>query len=284
MSNGRFKLAMGQMLVEGGEAEKNLAKAVSMIRAAKEKDCAIIVLPECLDIGWTHPQALELAQPIPGKHSDALAEAAKETGLHVVAGLTERAGDKVYNAAVLISPEGEVLHVQRKINVLGMAQDFYSIGDSLGVTETPLGTIAINICADNFMNSLELALAQARMGAQLLLSPSAWAVDADHKEEDGYGIGWRNSYSTLSKLHNMTCVGVSNVGPITAGPWEGRKCIGCSVATSPGGEILAQASYGMMAEELIVIDVEPEASPAIGTHIAKMRRDKGYEPGWGTDF
>jgi predicted amidohydrolase len=275
---------MGQMLVEGGEVEKNLARAAGMIHESKKKGCAIIVLPECLDIGWTHPRSLELAQPIPGKHSAALADAAMETGLYVVAGLTERAGDRVYNAAVLISPEGEVLRVHRKINVLGMAQDFYSIGDSLAVTETPLGVIAINICADNFMNSLELALAQARMGAQLLLSPSAWAVDGDHKEEDGYGVGWRNSYSTLSKLHNMTCVGVSNVGPITAGPWEGRKCIGCSVATAPGGEILAQASYGMMAEELLVIEVEPQTPAAKGTAIAQMRRDKGYEPGWGTDF
>ena len=35
-------------------------------------------------------------------------------------------------------------------------------------------------CTDNCGSSLALGHVLARMGAQVLLSPSAWAVDADH--------------------------------------------------------------------------------------------------------
>jgi hypothetical protein len=49
-------------------------------------------------------------------------------------------------------------------------------------------------------------------------------------------------------------VGVSNVGYLTAGPWRGRKCIGCSIAMGPGGELLGVAPYGASAEALVVVE------------------------------
>ncbi|MGC9317957.1 MAG: nitrilase-related carbon-nitrogen hydrolase, partial [Armatimonadota bacterium] len=48
------------MLVEGGQLQDNLARAERMIQRAAEEDCAIVVLPEALDAGWTHPSAREL--------------------------------------------------------------------------------------------------------------------------------------------------------------------------------------------------------------------------------
>lgn len=162
----QFKLAMGQMLVEGGNAEANLLRAEAMIALAGQQGCAFIVLPECLDLGWTHPSARTLAEPIPGPHTCRLASAARKAGLHVVAGLTERSTDRIYNAAVLISPEGTLLTRHRKVNELTIGQDLYATGDHLSVVETPHGVVGIDICADNFANSLVFAHAMARMGAQ----------------------------------------------------------------------------------------------------------------------
>src|SRR5947209_5658737 len=109
----KVKIGMGQMLVLGGEPEKNLARAAGMIRRAGAEGCAAVVLPECLDLGWTDPSVRELAQPIPGKNSDLLCQAAREAGILVAAGLTEREGDKFYNSAVLISSEGRLLKKHR---------------------------------------------------------------------------------------------------------------------------------------------------------------------------
>ena len=145
------------------------------------------------------------------------------------------------------------------------------------MVETPLGTIGVNICADNFSNSLVFGHSLARMGCQVLLSPCAWAVDADHDDEkEPYGDLWMESYTALAKLYDITVVGVSNVGWLTAGPWEGRKCIGCSLAVGPGGKVLARGPYGDNAESLVVIRAELKPRVAAGTAIADVLSDKGY--------
>src|SRR5213076_546931 len=98
-----------------------------------------VVLPECLDLGWTHPSARDLAQPIPGPHCAQLTQAVKNAGVYVAAGLVERAGPKLFNAAVLIGPSGDLLLHHRKINELDIALDLYSVGDRVGVVDTELG-------------------------------------------------------------------------------------------------------------------------------------------------
>ena len=273
-----FKLGMAQMLVEGGAVEQNLARATRMIEQAAEQGCRVVVLPECLDLGWTDPSARNLAQAIPGPNSEALCRAARRAKIYVAAGLTERDGDQIYNAAILISPEGEILLKHRKINIMDIAQDLYATGDCLGVARTPLGTIGLNICADNFPNSLVIGHSLARMGAQILLSPSAWAMPANHdNDQEPYGDLWRGSYTTLTNLYDMTIVGVSNVGWLRGGPWQGYKCIGCSLAVGPGGTILSQGSYGESAEELIVVPIELVEPDVTGTNIAEALARKGYE-------
>jgi predicted amidohydrolase len=270
-----IRVAMGQILVESGQLQANLDRAVRAIHLAAAQECSIVVLPECLDLGWTHPSARDLAQPIPGATSEALSSAARAAHIHVVAGLTERADERIYNAAVLIDPEGRLLLKHRKINLLDIEQDLYAIGDRLQVARTPLGVLGVNTCADNFPDSLALGHAIGRMGAQILLSPSAWAVPADHDpEREPYGSLWEGAYTALAPLYEMPIVGVSNVGPITGGPWQGRKCIGCSLAVGAKGEILAKAPYGE--EGLFPVEIELTPRRVSGTDIAPMLRGKGY--------
>jgi predicted amidohydrolase len=219
-----------------------------------------------------------LAAEIPGSTSDVLCQAASDAGLHVVAGLTERASNRIYNAAVLIDPSGHVLLKHRKINLLDIEQGIYSTGDRLAVAETVCGVIGVNICADNFPDSLVLGHSLARMGAQVLLSPSAWAVPAEHNPvTEPYGALWEDSYRSLASLYEIPVVGVSNVGWIAGGPWAGRKCIGCSLAIGTGGEILAKGWYGVDAQQLIVVEVELKRKMVTGTDIASMLRGRGYQ-------
>jgi predicted amidohydrolase len=266
---------MAQILVEGARPDANLARAVASIREAADRGADLVLLPECLDLGWTDPCARQLARPIPGRHTETLAQAARDHRIHVAAGLVERAGDRLYNAAVLIDPAGDILLHHRKVNELDIALDLYSVGDRLGVVETGLGTLALLICADNFPDSLALGHALARMGAQVLLSPCAWAVDADHDDaREPYGALWIDSYAELARIYDLTVVGVSNVGPITGGPWRGRKCIGRSLAVGPGGEILARGPYGV--EALVLVEVRPRPPIARGCDIAPALRARGY--------
>jgi predicted amidohydrolase len=268
---------MAQMLVEGAKPAANLERAEAFIRDAGSKSCHIVVLPECMDLGWTDPSARSRAQPIPGSHSQQLAQAAARWGLYVVAGLVERAGDQIYNAAVLIDRRGQIVLVHRKINELDIAHDLYAVGDRLAVAHTELGTLGVSICADNFPNSLAIGHVLARMGAQVLLSPSAWAVDPDHDNQvTPYGDRWKYAYGELGRLYDLPVIGVSHVGWLTDGPWKGRKAIGCSLATNQLGEIVAEGPYGDSAEALIVVDVELRQPQAIGTQIADDLAARGY--------
>jgi predicted amidohydrolase len=271
------RVGMAQILVEGGRPDANLARAVRAVGAAAAQGCRLVVLPECLDCGWTDPSARDLAEPIPGPHAERLARAAREHRMHVAAGLVERAGDRLYNAAVLIDPDGAIRLHHRKINELDIALDLYAIGDRLGVAETELGTIGLTICADNFGRSLAIGHVLARMGAQLIVSPSAWAVDADHDNEEApYGGLWLDSYTELARLYDLTVLGVSSVGRLTAGPWAGRKVIGCSLAVGPGGVELARGPYGEHTEALVAVEVEPRPPIGRGTQLAPALEGRGY--------
>ena len=272
------RVGMGQILVEGGRPNENLARAEAMVGRAAEAGCDVVVLPECLDFGWTDPSAREGAQPIPGPHADRLAAAARSHGIHVVAGLVERAGDRLYNAALLLDPRGETLWHHRKLNELDIGRELYDTGDRLGVVETELGTLGVCICADNYWDSRAVGHVLCRMGAQLILSPSAWAVVPEHNEErEPYGDDWIPSFTELARLYDVTVIGVSNVGMMTGGPWAGRPCIGKSLAVGPGGTVLARGPYGVDAEALVVVDAELAPRVADGTDVAAALRARGYD-------
>ena len=79
----------------------------------------LILLPEAMDLGWTHPSALTDAQPIPdGATCQFIIQQAKQHKIYICAGLIEKENDLVYNAAILVDPSGDVILTHRKINEL----------------------------------------------------------------------------------------------------------------------------------------------------------------------
>jgi predicted amidohydrolase len=262
-----FRIALAQMHVSGGDPVGNVRRARDFIARGAAGGANVVVLPEALDCGWTHPSARELATPVPGVGTFAgLATAAAKHRVYVCSGLTERSGDRVYNAAVLISPEGTLLLHYRKLNELDIAHDVYDQGNCLGVARTPLATFGLMICADGFATGHVVSRTLALMGADVILSPSAWAVSAGHDNaKTPYGQEWHNCYAPVAREHGLWVVGVSNVGPITGGPWKGRRCIGCSLVVGPDGREVLQGPYGEDAEALLVLDVTPHARDVRGS-------------------
>jgi len=251
-----LRIGMAQMLVVPGAVEDNLTRAVAMIHAAAREKCAIVVLPECLDVGWTSTTASELAQPVPGPASDRLCEAAATEGVIVVAGLTERDGDRLFNASILIGADGAILAKHRKINEMDFARKVYDAGTSLHVVATGHGVIGMNICADNAFSSLALGRALAAMGAEILLSPCAWAVPPGFDNTvRPYGDEWVTAYGALARETGMPVVGVSNVGPVVGGEWDGWRCIGASLAVGSDGEVVVQAPFSDREESLVTVDI-----------------------------
>lgn len=258
-----FKLALAQMRVAGGAKEANLARAARFIADAAKAGAQVVLLPETLNLGWTHRSARDAADGIPdGETCTRLRAAARHHGVYVCAGLVESAGDRRFNAAVLISPQGELLLHHRKLNELDLAHDLYAPGDRLGVASTPLGTFGVMICADAFARGQVVSRTLGLMGAQVILSPCAWAVPAEHDNvREPYGALWIENYTPVARDFGLWIAGCSNVGEIDDGPWRGRRCIGDSLVVNPAGEPVLRGPHGVDAEALLLVDVRPETRP-----------------------
>lgn len=260
-----FQLALIQMRVEPGCLDDNLHRASDLAAQAAAQGAQLLLLPEAMDLGWTDNSARALATPIPtGKVCEHLRALARRLGVYICSGLTERAGDRIYNAAVLISPEGEVLLHHRKINELCIGHDLYEQGSRLETVQTPLGRIGVMICADAFIRGQVIARALAVMGAEIILSPAAWAVEANHDQaREPYGRLWLESYAPVAREFGLWIAGVSNVGPVATGPWAGRRCIGCSLVVDPEGREVLRGPCGESAETILstTIALRPAKRP-----------------------
>jgi len=250
---------MAQMLVEGGQKGRNLERAARMIAEAASAGAEVVLLPEAINLGWTDPLAATEAEAIPGGETCALlSELAREHNLHICAGIVERSGEKVFNAAILAGPAGDVLAHHRKLNELQIAHSYYAQGDRLSVADTRHGKLGVMICADAFAKDQVVTRTLALMGAQVVLSPCAWAVPAEHDNlKEPYGKLWRDSYSPVAREFGLWIAGCSNVGWLTAGPWKGRKCIGSSLLVAPSGDVAQTGPYGEAAETILYAEVAP---------------------------
>jgi predicted amidohydrolase len=142
--------------------------------------------------------------------------------------------------------------------------------------DTPLGKIGVNICADNYIESLSNGHMLARMGAQIILSPSSWTVDAAVTEEiDPYKDKWIKPLSTIAKLYEIPVISTTSVGYIVGGPYEGKKMVGRSLAVDKNG-ILAEGEYNEFAGDLKIVDVELKPQQWKGTQFGVMLRTKNY--------
>lgn len=254
MKGRAVRVALGQIAVEPGRPDANIARALAAIEHAAAAGADALVLPECLDFGWIGADARSGAEPLDGPRATALAAGAAAAGIVVAAGLSERAGTSLHNAAILIDRDGRIVGTHAKINELDIASDLYVPGRKLEVFDTAIGRIGLAICADLLVPETGAAL--ARMGAELILSPSAWAVPAGHDEDaEPYGGEWRSAYGRIAADGGVPVAAASNVGRVEGGLWHGRPVIGRSLAMDGDGQVAALGAYGR--EDLPIANLHP---------------------------
>lgn len=271
-----MKIGIAQILVEGGEPERNLDRAKTMIEKSAAQGVDLVLLPETLDLAWTHPSAFNEAESIPGERSLFFSNLAKQHKIYLCLGLTEKKGKDTYNTSILINKEGEIIHKHHKINLLEVEFPFYKMGQQLSVVDTEFGKIGINICADNYKDALCLGHSLARMGAQIILSPSSWTVDHSITEEiDPYEDKWVAPLSEIATLYEIPLVSTTSVGYIVGGPYEGKKMIGCSLSINKNGEI-SKSELNEFAGDLKIVDLELGNNKWKGTQFGEMLKQKNY--------
>src|SRR5262245_47858260 len=102
------------MVAAPGDVRRNLAMIVDAAERAKAASVDVVVVPELATTGYGIGDALlALAEEADGGQARAIGAAAERFSLTIVAGFPERAGDAVYNAALIATPAGR-RHVYRK--------------------------------------------------------------------------------------------------------------------------------------------------------------------------
>ena len=108
-----------------GDVDANLARQQSMVADALDRGAGMVVLPECSTGGYmfeSTDEAATVAEEVHAADGPALTAWTRwcnQFGIHLVGGLVERSGNDLYNAAVLVSPDG-VVGSYRKTHLWGI--------------------------------------------------------------------------------------------------------------------------------------------------------------------
>jgi predicted amidohydrolase len=244
-----LRVACLQMEPRVGEKERNVARSLELIRGASDAGAKLAVLPELANSGYvfeTREEAFALAERVPdGPTTKAWMEAAARYYMVIVAGITERDGDNLYNAAVVVGPNG-YLGTYRKNHLWGAENLFFEPGNlGMPVFHIGPGRIACAICYDIwFPETFRLAALQ---GADLLCVATNW-------------VPMPKQPGNLPVMANILAMGGAHSNSMfvaaadRVGNERGQPFLGNSIIVSHSGWPLAgPASFDR--EEMIVADM-----------------------------
>ncbi|MBK8045911.1 MAG: carbon-nitrogen hydrolase family protein [Anaerolineales bacterium] len=166
----------------------------------------------------------ELMQPIPGPFTDRLCEIARRSGRWLAPGsMYETVDGKVYNTALVISPDGEIVAKYRKIFPWLPFEAGTAAGDEFCVFDIPdVGRFGLCICYDTWFPETVRTLAW--MGAEVILHPTMTPT-ADRPLE----LVMNQANAVFNQCYFVDINGV--------GPWGGGR----SMIVDPDGRIVQQA-------------------------------------------
>src|SRR5512138_1932088 len=114
-------VAVVQMAVKFNDVEANLVAMSEWIhKIATAQKVDLIVFPELATTGYEcGVRFTELAEQVPGPTVEALAERAERYQTHLAFGMVSKhkVESVVYDAAILLGPDGEVLGQHRKVHL-----------------------------------------------------------------------------------------------------------------------------------------------------------------------
>jgi len=226
---------------EFGAVEENLSQAKALLAAV---DAQLVVLPELFNTGYliaTRQEAWDLGEPIPqGKTTTALCEMAREKNLHIVAGLIEKAGEKLFNAAVLVSPGGYIA-TYRKIHLFNEEKLWFDPGDKgFEVHDLGICRIGIMICFDWFFpESMRILSLQ---GADVICHPANLVLPF-----------CQDAMVTRCLENRVHAITANRTGIETRGG-KSFRYTGRSQITAPGAQVLYRA--GAESDEVGVAELD----------------------------
>jgi N-carbamoylputrescine amidase len=260
-----LKIALVQMRVEEDPA-RNLARALEKIDAAAQQGARVACLPELFRSRYfcqsEDTAKFDLAEPIPGESTEALAKLAARREIAIIASLFERRAEGVYhNTAIVLDADGRSLGVYRKMHIpddpLYYEKFYFAPGDTgfraFAARPATIGTL---VCWDQWFP--EAARLTALAGAQILFYPTAigWQFD----EGESVDAAQHDAWETVQRGHAIAN-GVFVAAVNRVGREDGIRFWGQSFVADPFGRVLARASAD--GEETLLVDCDLGAIEAV---------------------
>ena len=227
--------------------KENLDAALGLINEAKIKGAGLIAFPEFLmaysPANQSAEELSELAEPVDGPFIASLRQAAKATGVGVVATIYENCPvpNRVYDSAVWINGAGDLASVYRKLHLydaFGFREsDKFHPGDDIApLVHSDESHFGMMICYD--LRFPELARLLTLRGANVIVAPSGW-VQGDLKVEH-----WQTMIKARALENGCYLVAPAQVGNIY---------IGHSMVVDPLGRTLMDLDEK---EGLAIVDLD----------------------------
>src|SRR5258706_127993 len=265
----KFTVGLAQMRCTTN-AEENLSRAIDKIREAAARGAQIISLHELFRSEYfcrkEDPDLFNLAEPVPGPATEALAKVAKEKKVVLVVSLFERRAAGVYhNSCAVLDADGSFLGKYRKMHIPDdplYYEKFYFTPGDLGFPnfQTQYGKIGVQICWDKWYQ--EGSRVTALSGAQVIFYPTSIGWHPHEKAE--FGAAQLDAWKTIQRAHaiaNGVYVAVVNRVGFEGKPANGDPGLefwGNSFVADPFGQIVSEASNDK--EEILVVECDPAKS------------------------
>jgi predicted amidohydrolase len=170
-----FNICCLQLNLDAGEnlaiIHEKITKAV-----ARYPWIDMVILPELVVFGSNKKHAIEM----PSDVESSLCDIAKKFGIWFIPGsLIEKSGDKLYNTAPVINPDGKVVTRYRKLYPYYPYEKGITSGNEFTVFDIPnIGRFGVTICYDKWFP--EVARTLSCMGAEVILHPTmTYTIDRD---------------------------------------------------------------------------------------------------------
>jgi N-carbamoylputrescine amidase len=256
------------------DVDENLARALRGIDEAAGRGAELVCLQELfrsLYFCQREDDALfDLAEPVPGPTTEALAKAAAARGVTIVGSVFERRAAGVYhNTAVVLERDGTLAGVYRKMHIpddpLYYEKYYFTPGDlGFRAFDTRAGRIGPLVCWDQWYP--EGARLTALAGAQVLVYPTAigWQFDEPAEVDRAQHDAWETVQRAHAIANGVFVVAVNRVGQE-----GGIRFFGQSFVADPFGRVLARASA--TDEEVLVVDCDLAAIERTRRHWPFLR-------------
>ena len=274
---GAVRVALVQMSCSE-DPERNLEAGLDRIAQAAGQGAQIVCLPELFRSRYfcqsEDHRNFDLAEPIPGPTTDALAAAARKHEVVVVGSIFERRAAGVYhNSACVLDADGSLVGLYRKMHIPDdplYYEKFYFTPGDLGFRsfKTRYGTIGILICWDQWFP--EAARLTALRGAQILFYPTAIGWHDDEKQE--HGAGQHEAWQTIQRSHAIAN-GVFVAAPNRVGREGTVEFWGQSFVAGPFGDVIASARP--QEEQILLADCDLGRIEEVRRHWPFLRDRRG---------